>query len=346
MRARSSAEKPGAWTVQRPNTAHLAGLEGRPKSAPFKPGRPSSPPIWLRWLVLAYVGVLIGAPAGVVLLRAVSAGVGPIWAALSRPEAVHAMQLTLTVTLIAVPCNLVFGVLCALLMVRSRSPLRGVLGPLTSLPLALSPVVIGLAFLLAYGARGWLGPGLAAFGLRVIFDVPGMVLATLFVSLPFVVREVEPVLRELGVEQEEAAATFGASALQTFWHITLPNIAHALGYGVVLTIARSVGEFGAVSVVSGHLVGRTQTLTQYVADRYMAFDLTAAYVAAAVLGGLAMLSVLGLHGLRRALGNDAGPPEDVGLRRRVRLACASRWSWRGAAEAPSLLGPADRRLRA
>jgi sulfate transport system permease protein len=169
-------------------------------------------------------------------------------------------------------------------------------------------VVIGLAFLLAYGARGWLGPTLGALGLRVIFDVPGMVLATMFVSLPFVVREVEPVLRELGMEQEEAAAVSGASALQTFWYVTLPNIAHAIGYGVVLTVARSVGEFGAVSVVSGHLVGRTETLTQYVADRYLAFDLTGAYVAAALLGGLAMLSLFGMNALRRMLGRDQDMP--------------------------------------
>lgn len=261
-------------------------------------------PIWLRWIVLAYIGVLIGAPSALVVFRAISAGFVPIWSALSRPEAVHAMQLTLIVTLVAVPCNLIFGVVCALIMVRSRARFRGVLGPLTSLPLALSPVVIGLAFLLAYGARGWLGPTLGAVGLRVIFDVPGMVLATMFVSLPFVVREVEPVLRELGMEQEEAAAVAGASAVQTFWHVTLPNIAHAIGYGVVLTVARSVGEFGAVSVVSGHLVGRTQTLTQYVADRYLAFDLTGAYVAAAVLGVLAMLSLFGMNSLRHLLASD------------------------------------------
>jgi sulfate transport system permease protein len=249
--------------------------------------------------VLGYIGLLIGAPSALVLFRAASAGLAPIWSALSRPEAVHAMQLTLIVTAIAVPCNLVFGVMCATLMVRSRSRFRVVLGPLTSLPLGLSPVVIGLAFLLAYGARSFLGSELGALGVRVIFDVPGMVLATMFVSLPFVVREVEPVLRELGVEQEEAAVVFGASAARTFWHITLPNIGHALSYGVVLTVARCIGEFGAVSVVSGHLVGRTETLTQYVADRYLAFDLTGAYVAAAILGLAAMLSLYAMNLLRR-----------------------------------------------
>lgn len=261
----------------------------------------TEPPRWLRWLVLAYVGLLIGAPVALVLFNAVSSGLMPFWTALTRPEALHALGLTLLVTLIAVPCNTVFGVLCALVLVRSRNPLRGLLGPLLSLPLALSPVVIGLALLLTYGARGWFGPTLATLGVRIIFDVPGMVLATMFVSLPFVVREVEPVLRELGVDQEEAAATSGASALQTFWLITLPNLRHAVGYGVVLTVARSVGEFGAVSVVSGHLVGRTQTLTQYVADRYLAFDLTAAYVSASVLGAMAVLTLFGINALRRTV---------------------------------------------
>jgi sulfate transport system permease protein len=265
-------------------------------------------PLWLRWLVLGYVCVLIGAPVALVLIKAFAGGMGAFVAALARPEALHALYLTLLVTLIAVPANTVFGILCALVLVRSRHPLRVVLGPLTSLPLSLSPVVVGLAFLLAYGARGWLGPELGWLGLRVIFDVPGMVLATMFVSLPFVVREVEPVLRELGVEQEEAAATCGASALRTFWHITLPNIGPAVAYGVVLTVARSVGEFGAVSVVSGHLVGRTQTLTLYVADRYAAFDLTGAYAAATVLGLIAVLALLGMHALRRGVVADDTVP--------------------------------------
>ncbi len=265
-------------------------------------------PIWLRWLVLGYVGVLIGAPVALVLFKAFAGGLAAFAAALARPEAQHALYLTLVVTLIAVPANTVFGVLCALVLVRSRHPLRVVLGPLTSLPLSLSPVVVGLAFLLAYGARGWLGPPLGWLGLHVIFDVPGMVLATMFVSLPFVVREVEPVLRELGVEQEEAAATFGASALKTFWYVTLPNIAPAVAYGVVLTVARSVGEFGAVSVVSGHLVGRTQTLTLYVADRYAAFDLTGAYASATVLGLIAVVSLLGMHALRRTVVADDTAP--------------------------------------
>ncbi|MBV9354467.1 MAG: sulfate ABC transporter permease [Chloroflexi bacterium] len=282
----------------------------------------TSSPAWLRWLVLGYVCVLIGAPVTLVLVKAFAGGMAAFVAALARPEALHALYLTLVVTLIAVPANTAFGVLCALVLVRSRHPLRAVLGPLTSMPLSLSPVVVGLAFLLAYGTRGplSLGPALGWVGLRVIFDVPGMVLATMFVSLPFVVREVEPVLRELGVEQEEAAATFGASALRTFWHITLPNIGAAVAYGVVLTVARSVGEFGAVSVVSGHLVGRTQTLTLYVADRYAAFDLTGAYAAATVLGLIAVLALLGMHALRRRVVAEEAVPGVSGAARRVPVA--------------------------
>jgi sulfate transport system permease protein len=258
----------------------------------------TSSPRWLRWVVLGYVGLLIGAPVCLVVFNAAASGLSTYWGAFTRPEAMHALGLTLLVTAIAVPANAVFGVVCALVLVRSRSRLRGLLSPLVSLPLALSPVVIGLALLLAYGARGWFGPALGGLGIQVMFNTPGIVLATMFVGLPFVAREVEPVLRELGIEQEEAAAMSGASALQTFWHITLPNIRQAISYGVVLTVARSVGEFGAVSVVSGHLVGRTQTLTQYVADRYMAFDVTGAYVAATVLGALAVLTLVGLRALR------------------------------------------------
>ena len=159
-------------------------------------------------------------------------------------------------------------------------------------------MVIGLALLLAYGSRGWFGPLLNLIDLRVIFDLPGMILATMFVTLPFVVREVEPVLREIGTDQEQAAFTLGASPGQVFWRITLPSIRHAVGYGVVLTVARAVGEFGAVSVVSGHLAGRTETLTQYVDVRYLAFDLTGAYAASIVLGAMAVLTLVGMNALR------------------------------------------------
>jgi sulfate transport system permease protein len=199
---------------------------------------------------------------------------------------------------IVVPANTVFGVLCALLLVRSASPMRRVVSAVVNLPFALSPVVIGLALLLAYGSRGWFGPLLDTLGWRVIFDLPGMVIATTFVTLPFVVREVEPVLREIGMDQEQAASTLGASSLQIFCRITLPSIRHAVGYGVVLTVARAVGEFGAVSIVSGHLAGRTETLTQYVDARYLTFDLTGAYAGSLVLGAMAVVTLFGMNALR------------------------------------------------
>src|ERR671927_1435813 len=193
--------------------------------------------------------------------------------------------------LIAVPVNTVFGVLCALVVVRQRFPGKAILNAIIDLPVAISPVVVGLALFIVSGRAGWIGPGLLAHGLRVIFAVPGMVLATIFISLPFVVREVVPVLREIGTEQEQAAATLGASSLQTFRRITLPAIRWAVVYGVVLTTARCLGEFGAVSIVSGGIAGRTQTLTQYVQASYENFDQTGAYAASVVLAALAITTL-------------------------------------------------------
>jgi sulfate/thiosulfate transport system permease protein len=256
------------------------------------------PPVWLCGLVFVYLGLLVAGPVVLVCLSAFSDGVLAFWAAITRPDALHALWLTVLITLIVVPANTVFGILCALLLVRSKSPIRRVVSAVVNLPFSLSPVVIGLALLLAYGNRGWFGPVLDALGWRVIFDLPGMVIATMFVTLPFVVREVEPVLRELGMDQEQAASTLGASSMQIFWRITLPGIRHAVGYGVVLTVARAVGEFGAVSIVSGHLAGRTETLTQYVDTRYLTFDLTGAYAASLVLGAMAVLTLCGMNALR------------------------------------------------
>jgi sulfate transport system permease protein len=198
----------------------------------------------------------------------------------------HALKVTLILTGIAVPANTIFGVLCALAIVRHRYPGAGIVNAVVDLPLALSPVVVGLALLLLYGRGGWLG------GHGIVFALPGMVLATIFVSLPFVVREVVPVLREIGTEQEQAAATLGASALQTFLRVTWPAIRYATAYGVVLTTARALGEFGAVSVVSGRLAGETESLTLYVQDRYQSFDTTGAYAAAVVLALLATATLL------------------------------------------------------
>jgi sulfate transport system permease protein len=240
----------------------------------------------LRLFSLGYLAVLLVAPVGYVFWRTFEHGVGPAWDAVTTPDALHALKVTLILTAIAVPANTIFGVLCALAIVRHRYPGAGIVNAVVDLPLALSPVVVGLALLLLYGRGGWLG------GHGIVFALPGMVLATIFVSLPFVVREVVPVLREIGTEQEQAAATLGASALQTFLRVTWPAIRYATAYGVVLTTARALGEFGAVSVVSGRLAGETESLTLYVQDRYQSFDTTGAYAAAVVLALLAMATLV------------------------------------------------------
>jgi sulfate/thiosulfate transport system permease protein len=240
----------------------------------------------LRFASLGYFAVLLVAPVGFVFWRTFEHGVGPAWDAVTTPDALHALKVTLILTAIAVPANTIFGVLCALAIVRHRYPGAGVVNAVVDLPLALSPVVVGLALLLLYGRGGWLG------GHAIVFALPGMVLATIFVSLPFVVREVVPVLREIGTEQEQAAATLGASAFQTFRRVTWPAIRYATAYGVVLTTARALGEFGAVSVVSGRLVGQTESLTLYVQDRYQAFDTTGSYAAAVLLALLAVATLL------------------------------------------------------
>jgi sulfate transport system permease protein len=240
----------------------------------------------LRFAALGYLAVLLVAPVGYVFWKTFEHGVGPAWDAVTTPDALHALKVTLILTAIAVPANTIFGILCAIAIVRHRYPGSGVVNAVVDLPLALSPVVIGLALLLLYGRGGWLG------GHGVVFALPGMVLATIFVSLPFVVREVVPVLREIGTEQEQAAATLGASGFQTFRRVTWPAIRWAVAYGVVLTTARALGEFGAVSVVSGRLAGQTESLTLFVQDRYESFDTTGAYAAAVVLALLAMLTLL------------------------------------------------------
>lgn len=255
----------------------------------------------LRTLALGYLGLLLVVPVGLVLYRTFEHGVAAAWSAVSSPDAQHALWLTLEIVAIAVPLNTVFGVASALLLARRRFPGRALLDVLLDLPFAVSPVVVGLALVLVYGRTGWFGGWLADHGVRVIFATPGMVLATIFVSLPFVVRETVPVLRELGTDQEEAAATLGASSWQTFWRVTLPAMRWAVGYGVVLTTARALGEFGAVSVVSGRLQGQTETLTLRVQDEFERFDLTGAYAASALLAlmAVAVLVVMNLLERRR-----------------------------------------------
>jgi len=254
----------------------------------------------LRVVALGYLAALLVLPVGLVFWRAFEPGLGSAWEAVTTPEAQHAFWLTLIAVLIAVPVNTVFGIAAAMVLVRhGRFFGRGFLNTVIDLPFAISPVVVGLALILVYGNDGWVGGWLAERGIQVIFSTPGIILATIFVSLPFVVREVMPVLREVGTDQEEAAATLGASWWQTFRRITLPTIRWGVAYGVVLTTARALGEFGAVSVVSGHLVGRTETATLFVEQRFQRFDLAGAYAASVVLAVLAVAVLLSMNLLRR-----------------------------------------------
>src|SRR3954454_11764737 len=246
----------------------------------------------VRYLSLGYLALILVAPVGLIFYRAFEHGLGPFWDEISNPTAGHALKMTLEITLVAVPLNTAFGILCSLAIVRPRIPGMGLVNAIVDLPLALSPVVVGLALYLLYGRDGWFGGFLRAHDIRILFAYPGMFLATTFVSLPFVVREVVPVLREIGTEQEQAAATLGASAFTSFRRITLPAIRWAVAYGVVLTTARCLGEFGAVAIVSGKLAGRTETLTQYVQASYENFDQTGAYAASVLLAALAILTLL------------------------------------------------------
>jgi len=241
----------------------------------------------LRFAALGYLGVILLVPVGMVFYRTFEHGLSPVWSSLTTPDALHAFWLTILIAAIAVPANTIFGVVTALAIVRHRFPGKGLVNAIVDLPLALSPVVVGLSLLLLYGRGGWVD-----LPFQVVFALPGMAIATVFVSLPFVVREVVPVLREIGDEQEQAAATLGASSWQIFRRVTLPAIRWAVAYGVVLTTARCLGEFGAVSVVSGRIVGQTETLTIHVEQAFQNFDVAGAYAASVVLALVAVATLV------------------------------------------------------
>jgi sulfate/thiosulfate transport system permease protein len=253
----------------------------------------------LRWMALAYLAVVLVGPLVLVFWRTFEDGFDPAWNALTTAETLHAFKLTLLVTAIAVPLNTVFGVVCALLIVRHRFPGKGLLNAFVDLPLALSPVVVGLSLFLLYGREGWFGGWLDQHDVQVLFALPAMVLATVFVSLPFVCREVVPTLREIGEEQEQAARTLGANGLETLRRITLPSLRWAIVYGVVLTTARCLGEYGAVAVVSGRVQGQTETATLRVEERYDSFDLQGAYAISLVLALLAVLVLIAMTVFQR-----------------------------------------------
>jgi sulfate transport system permease protein len=269
----------------------------------------------LRLAALGYLAALLVFPVGLVFWRTFENGIGPVIDAATTPEALHALWLTVIIAVIVVPANTIFGIVCALVIVRDNFRWKGVLNTVVDLPFALSPVVIGLSLYLVYARTGWFGGWLVDHGVSVIFALPGMILATIFVSLPFVVRETVPVLRELGIEQEEAAWTLGASPLSTFFRVTLPAIRWGVTYGIVLTTARAIGEFGAVSIVSGSIAGRTETLTLHVQERFNSFDLTGAYTASVELALLALITLFLMTILRREKsGGDSDSPGDEALR--------------------------------
>jgi sulfate transport system permease protein len=252
----------------------------------------------MRLVALAYLLFLLVLPVGVICFRTFENGVGPVWDALTTPSALHAFQVTLEVAIPAVLANTVFGVGVAILLVRHRFFGRRVLDALVDLPIAVSPVVVGLALILVYGRFEPIGGWFSGHGIDIIFSIPGMVLATIFVSLPLVVRAIAPVLEEIGVEQEQAAWTLGATSWQAFRRVTIPAIRWALAYGMVLSLARSLGEYGAVAVVSGNLVDQTQTLTLFVQERYQNFDQQSAYAASFALAVIAVITLLLINLLR------------------------------------------------
>jgi sulfate/thiosulfate transport system permease protein len=249
--------------------------------------------VTLRVVALTYLFGLLALPILVILYRTFEPGIGTFIDSIRTPAAISALNLSLLIVAIVVPLNVVFGVVTAIALVRWRVPGRGLIQAIVDLPFAVSPIVVGVSLIMLWGATGWFGGLEGSTGVRVIFGLPGMVLATLFVTLPFVVREVEPVLHEIGTEQEQAASTLGASGWQTFWRITVPAIRWGLTYGVVLTVARALGEFGAVIMVSSGFPGVSQTLTLLVHSRYIDDHNTyGAYAAATVLMGLAIATLL------------------------------------------------------
>jgi sulfate/thiosulfate transport system permease protein len=253
----------------------------------------------LRVAGLGYLTLLLLMPLVLIFYKTFEEGISPPLDAITSPDGLHALKLTLLMVAIAVPLNTVFGIGCALLLVRHRWKGNAVIDSIINLPFAISPVVIGLSLYLIYGTSGWFGPTLAEAGIKVLFSVPGMVLASIFVSLPFVVRETVPVLQEIGTDQEAAASTLGANAWQTFWRITLPSIRWGVAYGVVLTTARVLGEFGAVTIVSGSISGQTQTLPLFVEKQYANFNEPGAYGASVVLALLALGTLLAMNLLKR-----------------------------------------------
>ncbi|MBR8833352.1 MAG: sulfate ABC transporter permease subunit CysW [Stigonema ocellatum SAG 48.90 = DSM 106950] len=258
--------------------------------------------VFLIAVVLGYLVLVLYIPALNVFFQAFKQGVGPFLSNLTRSDFLNAARLTLLLAIIAVPVNTVFGLCAAWAIARHKFPGRTLILSIVDLPFSISPVVAGLMLVLLYGRLGWFGGALESYDIKIIFAFPGMVLATAFVSMPFVAREVIPVLEEIGSDQEEAAKTLGANDWQIFWRVTLPNIRWGLLYGLILTNARAMGEFGAVSVVSGNIANKTQSLPLFVEEAYKQYETEAAYSAAVLLALLAVVTLVLKEILERKTG--------------------------------------------
>ena len=253
-------------------------------------------PVWVRWtlisIALGFIFLFLILPLAAVFTEALRKGLGAYLEALKEPDAWTAIRLTVVTAAIVVPLNLVFGVAAAWSIAKFEFRGKAFLTTLVDLPFSVSPVVAGLVYVLLFGAHGWIGPWLQAHDIKIVFAVPGMVLATVFVTFPFIARELIPLMQSQGTEEEQAAMVLGASGWQTFWHVTLPNIKWGLVYGVILCNARAMGEFGAVSVVSGHIRGQTNTMPLHVEILYNEYQSVAAFAVASLLALLALLTLV------------------------------------------------------
>ena len=274
------------------------GTAAAPERRPNLPGESPVARFVLTGVVLAWFGFLILVPALALVRAALAGGAAAFVAAVSSPDARRSFGLTLAITLGATAVNTVFGLAFAMVLVRHKFWGKTLADGLVDLPFAVSPIIAGLMLVILYGPQGWFGPWLNAAGFRVVYAWPGMLLATVFVTLPFVVREVVPVLREFGVDQEEVAYTLGAGRWRTFRRVTLPSIRWGLAYGITLTVARSLGEFGALLVVSGNILGRTQTATLFIHDGIESFNTEGAYAASLLLAGVSFVMLIGMEILR------------------------------------------------
>ena len=253
-------------------------------------------PNWVKWslivIAISFISLFICIPLSLVIFQAFSKGLTAYWSALTQPDTLSAIKLTLIVALVTVPLNTIFGVAAAWAITRFEFKGKSFLTTLIDLPFSVSPVISGLIFVLLFGAQGWFGEWLMEHDVKIIFAVPGIILATLFITFPFVARQLIPLMQEMGNQEEEAALSLGASGWKTFWAVTIPNIKWALLYGVLLCNARAMGEFGAVSVVSGHIRGMTNTLPLHVEVSYNDYDVVGAFASASILAALAIVTLV------------------------------------------------------